>query len=89
MAPLNDHVVFRSASLSKESANKLIPIDTLFDAYFDGDLDIPGDISNRNDFDPSIWIGKPSLAERMHSSSAGTETEQPATNGTAIAREDC
>jgi sphingolipid C9-methyltransferase len=45
MAHLTDHVVFRNASLSKRFANKLIPIDTLFEAYFDGDLDIPGDIS--------------------------------------------
>jgi hypothetical protein len=26
---------------------------------------------NRNDFDRSIWIGKPSLAERMHLSPGG------------------
>jgi len=45
MAHLTDHVVFRKAALSKQFANKLIPIDTLFEAYFDGDLDIPGDIS--------------------------------------------
>lgn len=45
MAHLTDYVVFRNAALSKQFANKLIPIDTLFEAYFDGDLDIPGDIS--------------------------------------------
>ena len=45
MAHLTDHVVFRNLALSKQFANKLIPIDTLFEAYFDGDLDIPGDIS--------------------------------------------
>jgi cyclopropane fatty-acyl-phospholipid synthase-like methyltransferase len=42
---------------------------------------------NRNDFDRTIWIGKPSLAERMHLSSV--MTEQPSTNGTTIATADC
>jgi cyclopropane fatty-acyl-phospholipid synthase-like methyltransferase len=45
MAYLTDHVVFRNAALSKRFASKPIPIDTLFEAYFDGDVDIPGDIS--------------------------------------------
>jgi hypothetical protein len=36
---------------------------------------------NRNDFDRSIWIGKPSLAERMQLSSLAAE--QNGTNGTA------
>ena len=44
MAHLTDHVVFRNAALSKQFANKLIPIATLYEAYFDGELDIPGDI---------------------------------------------
>ena len=37
MAHLTDHVVFRKPSLSKQFANKLIPIDTLFEAYFDAE----------------------------------------------------
>src|SRR5688572_16233400 len=45
MPHLTDHVVFHNGDLAKRFANKLIPIDTLFEAYFDGDLDIPGDIS--------------------------------------------
>jgi cyclopropane fatty-acyl-phospholipid synthase-like methyltransferase len=45
MAQLTDHIVFRNHALSKQFAKKPIPIDTLFEAYFDGDIDIPGDIS--------------------------------------------
>jgi hypothetical protein len=45
MTQLADHVVFHNAALSDQFANKLMPIDTLFEAYFDGELDIPGDIS--------------------------------------------
>jgi cyclopropane fatty-acyl-phospholipid synthase-like methyltransferase len=44
MAHLTDYVVFRNSALSKRFATKPIPIDTLFEAYFDGDVDIPGDI---------------------------------------------
>lgn len=44
MAHLTDHVVFRNTALSKRFATKPIPIDTLFESYFDGDLDIPGDV---------------------------------------------
>jgi cyclopropane fatty-acyl-phospholipid synthase-like methyltransferase len=45
VAYLTDYVVFRNVALSKRFASKQIPIDTLFEAYFDGDVDIPGDIS--------------------------------------------
>jgi cyclopropane fatty-acyl-phospholipid synthase-like methyltransferase len=44
MAHLTDYVVFHNSALSKRFATKPIPIDTLFEAYFDGDIDIPGDI---------------------------------------------
>src|SRR2546429_8732971 len=44
MAHLTEYVVFRNAALSKRFAKSAIPIDTLFEAYFDGSLDIPGDI---------------------------------------------
>src|SRR6185295_3718452 len=44
MAHLTDYVAFRNSALSKRFASKPIPIDTLFEAYFDGDVDIPGDI---------------------------------------------
>jgi sphingolipid C9-methyltransferase len=44
MAHLTDYVAFRNSTLSKRFATKPIPIDTLFEAYFDGDVDIPGDI---------------------------------------------
>ena len=44
MAQLTDYVVFRNSTLSKRFASKPIPIDTLFESYFDGDVDIPGDI---------------------------------------------
>ena len=44
MARLTDYISFRNSALSKRFATKPIPIDTLFEAYFDGDVDIPGDI---------------------------------------------
>lgn len=44
MANLTDYVAFRNPKLSKQFARKPIPIDTLFEAYFDGDVDISGDI---------------------------------------------
>ena len=44
MAHLTDYVAFRNSALSKRFATKPIPIDTLFEAYFDGDVEIPGDI---------------------------------------------
>lgn len=44
MGNLNDYVVFHDKALAKKFANKSIPIDTLWEAYFDGGVDIPGDI---------------------------------------------
>jgi sphingolipid C9-methyltransferase len=51
---LNDSVVFQDQKLARRYAKKPIPMATLYEAYFDGDLDIPGDIyaflRKRNDF---------------------------------------
>jgi cyclopropane fatty-acyl-phospholipid synthase-like methyltransferase len=51
---LTDHVVFKDSKLAARYANKPIPMATLYEAYFDGDIDIPGDIykmlRNRNLF---------------------------------------
>ncbi len=44
MGKLTDYVVFHDPKLAKRFANDRIPIDTLWEAYFDGALDIPGDI---------------------------------------------
>jgi len=44
MGTLSDYVVFHDAALAKKFANGRIPIDTLWEAYFDGAVDIPGDI---------------------------------------------
>ncbi|GAC1574054.1 MAG: cyclopropane-fatty-acyl-phospholipid synthase family protein [Polyangiales bacterium] len=47
MSQLTDYVVFQDAKLAKKygpGSSTKIPIDTLFEAYFDGALDIPGDI---------------------------------------------
>jgi sphingolipid C9-methyltransferase len=44
MGQLSDYVVFKDEALRARFAHKKIPIDTLFEAYFDGALDIPGDI---------------------------------------------
>ncbi len=44
MGKLTDYVVFNDPKLAKKYANDRIPIDTLWEAYFDGALDIPGDI---------------------------------------------
>jgi sphingolipid C9-methyltransferase len=44
MGKLTDYVVFRDQKLAAKYANDRIPIDTLWEAYFDGALDIPGDI---------------------------------------------
>jgi sphingolipid C9-methyltransferase len=44
MTSLQDYVVFNDKRLEQRYANARIPIDTLFEAYFDGTLDIPGDI---------------------------------------------
>ncbi len=54
MPRLTDYVVFHDQKLARRYANTPIPMATLYEAYFDGDLDIPGDIyallRNRNDF---------------------------------------
>jgi len=54
MARLTDHVVFKDSNLARRYANKPMPMATLYEAYFDGALDIPGDIyallRNRHDF---------------------------------------
>lgn len=43
MAALTDHVVFHKASLKRKYADRRIPMATLYEAYFDGDLDLPED----------------------------------------------
>jgi cyclopropane fatty-acyl-phospholipid synthase-like methyltransferase len=51
---LSDHVVFNDEKLARRYASEPIPISTLYEAYFDGSLDIPGDLveflQNRNAF---------------------------------------
>lgn len=45
MAKLTDYVVFNDAALAKKyGGSGPIPMSTLFEAYFDGALDIPGDL---------------------------------------------
>jgi len=44
MNRLTDYVVFHDQQLAQRYADSKIPIDTLFEAYFDGSIDIPGDI---------------------------------------------
>ena len=41
---LSDHVVFKDGRLAARYAGRRVPIATLYEAYFDGDVDIPGDI---------------------------------------------
>jgi len=54
MSTLSENVVFKDATLARRYAKKPIPMATLYEAYFDGALDIPGDIyaflRERNDF---------------------------------------
>jgi sphingolipid C9-methyltransferase len=54
MSRLTDHVVFQDRKLERQYANKRIPMTTLYEAYFDGAVDIPGDIyallRDRNNF---------------------------------------
>jgi cyclopropane fatty-acyl-phospholipid synthase-like methyltransferase len=54
MSTLSENVVFKDAALARRYAKKPIPMATLYEAYFDGALDIPGDIyaflRKRNDF---------------------------------------
>jgi len=44
MARLTDYVVFNDPKLAARYADRQIPMSTLYEAYFDGDLDIPGDL---------------------------------------------
>jgi cyclopropane fatty-acyl-phospholipid synthase-like methyltransferase len=41
---LSDRVVFNDEKLARRYASEPIPISTLYEAYFDGSLDIPGDL---------------------------------------------
>ena len=41
---LSENVVFNDPKLARRYAKKPIPMATLYEAYFDGDIDIPGDI---------------------------------------------
>jgi sphingolipid C9-methyltransferase len=54
MTSLTDHVVFNDRKLARRYATSRIPMATLYEAYFDGDVDIPGDVfaflRNRNLF---------------------------------------
>jgi sphingolipid C9-methyltransferase len=54
MPKLSDYVVFNDRRLEQRYANRPIPMSVLYEAYFDGDLDIPGDLyaflRNRNLF---------------------------------------
>jgi cyclopropane fatty-acyl-phospholipid synthase-like methyltransferase len=51
---LSDHVVFNDEKLARKYASEPIPISILYEAYFDGSIDIPGDLvaflENRNAF---------------------------------------
>jgi sphingolipid C9-methyltransferase len=44
MTSITDHVVFNDQKLATRFAHKRIPMAVLYEAYFDGDVDIPGDI---------------------------------------------
>lgn len=44
MPKLTDHIVFNDKKLAQKYANKRMPMAHLYEAYFDGDIDIPGDI---------------------------------------------
>jgi cyclopropane fatty-acyl-phospholipid synthase-like methyltransferase len=44
MKRLTDYVVFNDKKLARKYANARIPMSTLYEAYFDGAIDIPGDI---------------------------------------------
>ena len=44
MKSLSDYVVFNDKKLARKYAHARIPMATLYEAYFDGDIDIPGDI---------------------------------------------
>lgn len=44
MKSLSDYVVFNDKKLARKYARERIPMATLYEAYFDGAIDIPGDI---------------------------------------------
>ncbi len=44
MPELTDHLVFKRRKLQERYAERPIPMSVLYEAYFDGDIDIPGDI---------------------------------------------
>ena len=44
MKSLSDYVVFKDKKLARRYAHGRIPMATLYEAYFDGDIDIPGPI---------------------------------------------
>jgi len=44
MTKITDHVVFNDKKLAAKYNDRAIPITTLYEAYFAGDVDIPGDI---------------------------------------------
>jgi len=46
MKPLADYVVFRDRALERRYARRKIPMATLYEAYFDGAIDIPGDLGH-------------------------------------------
>src|SRR5262245_12387567 len=54
MAKLSDYVVFNDTKLASKYQNRPIAIATLYEAYFDGAVDIPGDLftflRDRNQF---------------------------------------
>jgi cyclopropane fatty-acyl-phospholipid synthase-like methyltransferase len=43
---LSDHVVFNDEKLARKYGSEPIPISVLYEAYFDGSIDIPGDIGS-------------------------------------------
>ena len=45
MSKLADHVVFHDKKLEAQYAHEKIPMTTLFEAYLDGAVDIPGDLN--------------------------------------------
>lgn len=44
VSPLSDHVIFNDERLAKRYASEPIPISTLYEAYFEGAIDVPGDL---------------------------------------------
>jgi len=44
MNDLTDFVTFKNPRLAARYAQRRIPMATLYEAYFDGEVDIPGDL---------------------------------------------